>query len=135
MKPFPPKELEEDSRDIPNEGMMFVGTKGKILAGFRGEDPAIIPGSKMEAYAGSKTVPDQEPQGDNIWVDPILKNEPCPGNFPKAETVTETINLAGVAIRSGEQLEYDAQSMKITNNQEADTYLHREYRKGWELTI
>ncbi len=135
MKPFPPKELEEDDQDIPNEGMMFVGTKGKILAGFRGEDPAIIPGSKMRAYAGNKTITDQAPQDDNIWIDPILNNEPCPGNFPKAETVTETINLAGVAIRSGEQLDYDAQNMKITNNEEANTDLYREYRKGWELTI
>ncbi|HMQ63351.1 MAG TPA: hypothetical protein PKE06_21885, partial [Flavilitoribacter sp.] len=31
MKPFPPPELEADGRDTPEEGLMFVGTKGKIL--------------------------------------------------------------------------------------------------------
>ncbi|MDH3649913.1 MAG: Gfo/Idh/MocA family oxidoreductase, partial [Saprospiraceae bacterium] len=47
MKPFAPEELQMDDRDIPNEGMMFVGDKGKILAKFLGQEPEIIPSSKM----------------------------------------------------------------------------------------
>ena len=33
MKPPTPEELEEDNRELSAEGMMFVGDKGKILAG------------------------------------------------------------------------------------------------------
>lgn len=128
-------ELEADGRDTPNEGMMLVGTKGKILAGFRGEDPVIIPKSRMNAYTGNKGIPKSDrPDRDDIWIDPIINGKECPGNFPKAETVTETINLAGVAIRSGEQLDYDSAKMKITNNDQANEYLTRAYRDGWELT-
>ena len=54
MKPFTPEELEEDNRELAREGMLFVGDKGKILAGFRGEKPELIPASKMQAYAGKK---------------------------------------------------------------------------------
>jgi hypothetical protein len=36
-------------------------------------------------------------------------------------------------MRSGRKLTYDPKSMKITNTTEADRYLTREYRKGWEL--
>ena len=34
--------------------MMFVGDKGKILAGFLIEDPQIIPEKKMREYQGRK---------------------------------------------------------------------------------
>jgi hypothetical protein len=38
-----------------------------------------------------------------------------------------------VALRAKKRIEYDAENMKITNLPEADKYLYREYRKGWEL--
>ena len=31
------------NKDLPEEGMLFVGDKGKILGGFRGENPRLIP--------------------------------------------------------------------------------------------
>ena len=37
MRPPTPEELEEDQKELPAEAMMFVGDKGKILAGFRVE--------------------------------------------------------------------------------------------------
>ena len=37
MRPPTPPELEEDNKELPAEGMMFVGRKGKILAGFHVE--------------------------------------------------------------------------------------------------
>ena len=47
--------------------------------------------------------------------------------------VTEAINLAAVALRAGKKVEYDSENMRITNDDEANKYLTREYRKGWEL--
>ncbi len=44
-----------------------------------------------------------------------------------------TINLAAVALRAGKRLEYDSEAMKITNDDEANKYLTREYRTGWEI--
>jgi hypothetical protein len=134
MKPFPPEELEADERDIPNEGMMFVGDKGKILAGFRGENPEIIPRSSMESYS-AETIDSQnvERSRDENWLNAVAQKKQSPGSFIRAETVTETINLAAVALRAGKTIHYDSESMKITNEEDANKYLTREYRSGWEI--
>ncbi|UCC97522.1 MAG: Gfo/Idh/MocA family oxidoreductase [Phycisphaerales bacterium] len=134
MKPFPPAELEEDSKSLPSEGMLFVGDKGKILAGFRGEDPQIIPEKRMRAYAGDSQVRDDDRQRrSNTWVGAIKNGQESPGSFLLAGPVTETINLAAVALRAGRKVDYDTESMRITNFPEANKYLTRQYRKGWEL--
>jgi hypothetical protein len=134
MKPFAPEELEVDHLDTPTEGMLFVGDEGKILAGFRGEEPKIIPAAKMERYEGSKEVPERERENrNNIWTEPFATGKESPGNFKNAQAVTETINLAAVALRSGKRIEYDNKYMKITNDREANGYLYRKYRPGWEL--
>jgi len=134
MKPFPPEELAVDNKSLPAEAMMFVGDKGKILAGFHGENPQIIPEAKMRAYPGQKQLPQQDRQRrSSNWVNAIKRNEESAGSFLLAGPVTETINLAAVALRAKRKVDYDTKSMKITNFQQANKYLTREYRKGWEL--
>lgn len=134
MKPFAPEELREDNREIPNEGMMFVGDKGKILAGFLGQNPEIIPESKKKAYSGQKELAETERERrSDTWAKAIKDNQESPGSFIYAGPVTEAINLAAVALRAGEKVDYDSENMKITNVEEANKFLTREYRKGWEL--
>ena len=134
MKPFIPDELEEDGRDMPEEGMMFVGDKGKILAGFRGEDPEIIPSRLMKAYQGDKVLPEREHgRRSNTWAAAIKEDVESPGSFIYAGPVTEAINLAAVALRARKKVDYDSENMKITNDDDANKYLTREYREGWEL--
>jgi len=134
MKPFIPEELKEDKRDMPEEGMMFVGDKGKILAGFLGTRPEIIPARVKKAYEGEKELPErQRERRSNTWAAAIKEDKESPGSFKYAGTVTEAINLAAVALRAGKRIEYDSENMKITNDEEANKYLTREYRKGWEL--
>ncbi|MGI9545574.1 MAG: Gfo/Idh/MocA family oxidoreductase [Cyclobacteriaceae bacterium] len=134
MKPFTPEELEQDNREIPTEGMMFVGDKGKILAGFRGEKPEMIPSAKMQSYQGKKVLAEFErEESTDTWIRSIKNNKESPGSFLNAGCVTEAINLAAVALRSNKQVIYDAENMKITNDAEANQYLTREYRPGWEL--
>ncbi len=97
MKPFIPDELREDKRDMPEEGMMFVGDKGKILAGFRCENPQIIPARLMKAYQGEKELPGRDPERrPETWVTAIKEGKESPGSFKYAGTVTEAINLAAV---------------------------------------
>lgn len=113
---------------------MFVGDKGKILAGFRGENPRIIPEKKMRSYSGEKeTQREDRSRRSNTWVKSIKINEESPGSFLLAGPVTETINLGAVALRAGRKVDYDTKSMNITNFNEANKYLIRQYRKGWEL--
>jgi Oxidoreductase family, C-terminal alpha/beta domain/Oxidoreductase family, NAD-binding Rossmann fold len=132
MKPNTPDELGSGS--LPAEGMMFVGDKGKILSQFRNENPQLLPESKMKSYLNGKEAPKEEfDNGAKHWIDAFKNKTQSPGSFLNARAVTETILLGGVALRAKKKVEYDSPNMKITNNDEANKFLRREYRKGWEL--
>jgi len=132
MKPVTPDELTTDGKSLPREGMMFVGDKGKILAGFRGEDPKLIPESRMKWIITEKPK-ETAPDGNETWINAFKNKTQSPGSFLYAGPVTETILLGAVALRARKRVEYDSVNMKITNVPEADKFLTREYRQGWEL--
>ncbi len=132
IRPPVPDELAAEGKTFQREGMMFVGDKGKILAGFRGESPVLIPESKMAGLSTEK--PAETGRGGNeVWINAFKNNTQSPGSFLYAGPVTETILLGAVALRAKKKVEYDALNMKITNVPEANQYLTREYRQGWEL--
>jgi hypothetical protein len=137
MRPRTPEELEVDNKELDAEGMMFVGDKGKILAGFQIDDPRIIPEKKMREYQGPKAAPERAQRdplwGATQWVAACHGGKPSPGEFLHAGPISEAFNLGAAALRVGRRLDYDAASMKITNVPDANKYLYREYRKGWEL--
>ena len=54
-------------------------------------------------------------------------------NFDYAGRLTEFVLLGNVALRVGKKIEWDARKLRATNCPEADQYIRREYRKGWEL--
>jgi len=58
IKPPVPEELMAEDQELAEEGMLFVGDKGKILAGFRGENPQLIPEARMRAYRTAHNLPD-----------------------------------------------------------------------------
>ena len=134
MKPHTPEEMEVDGKDLPSEGMLFVGDKGKILGGFRNEKPVLIPESKMKTYMAGKPAAEEEPnRGDDVWIDAFKEKKQSPGSFLLASAISETINLGAVALRAKKKVLYDSSKMEITNIPEANKFLTREYRKGWEL--
>jgi len=134
MRPKMPEELEADGKSLEREGMMIVGDKGKILAGFRCENPHLIPESNMRSYmAGQSTPKEKVERHENIWIDAFRTRTQSPGTFLLAGPISETILLGAVALRAGKKVEYDSASMKITNDNQANEFLVREYRKGWEL--
>ena len=47
IKPPVPEELMADNQEFEEEGMLFIGDKGKILGGFHSEEPHLIPQAKM----------------------------------------------------------------------------------------
>ena len=137
MRPPTPPELEIDNKELPIEGMMFVGSKGKILAGFLAEDPRLIPERRMRKHpAAPASVPQQDRQvgaspGVRQWIAAVRGGPQSPSSFLNAGPISEAVNLYSVALRTGRKLLYDSESRKITNIAEANKYLSREYRKGW----
>jgi hypothetical protein len=137
MRPPTPPELEEDGKEFAAEAMMFVGDKGKILAGFHVENPRLIPEKRMQGYkapeaAGRRRERGEVPSGLRQWVAACKGGAQSPGSFLNAWPISEAVNLWAVALRAGRKLQYDAQKMTVTNVAEANKYLSREYRKGWE---
>jgi hypothetical protein len=72
-------------------------------------------------------------RGNDIWTDPFRNKAQAPGSFTLAGPVTETILLGAVALRARKKVEYNTEAMKITNLPEANKFLTREYRPGWEI--
>jgi hypothetical protein len=136
MRPPTPPELEVDNKELPIEGMMFVGSKGKILAGFMLEDPQLIPERRMRKYPPAPAR-QQEQQGGaspalRQWIAAVRGGAQPPSSFLNAGPISEAVNLYSVALRTGKKLLYDSASRKITNVAEANKYLSRDYRKGWD---
>lgn len=84
-------------------------------------------------YFSKPAKPEGETRSNDVWIDAFKNGTQSPGSFIYAGPVTETILLGAVALRAGKKVEYDSASMKITNVPEANKYLTREYRPGWEL--
>ena len=136
MRPPIPTELLEQNKELPAEGMMFVGDKGKILAGFNVQNPQIISGTKMDspanANADKRNQVEQTSAALPLFIDACKTGKQYPGNFTEAEYITEAINLYAVSLRTGRLLKYDAEKVQITNVGEANKFLDRTYRDGWD---
>jgi hypothetical protein len=140
MKPPTPDELYTDQQELSAEGMMFVGDQGKILAGFRGENPRLIPEQKSRAFQASQgaaaPAPAPAPESRHgSWVKACQGGGPTHGDFLLAGPISEAFNLGAVSLRlGGKRLLWDAANMTITNVPAANKLLTREYRPGWELS-
>lgn len=143
IKPPTPQELGD--RELEPEGMMFVGDKGKILGGFHGEDAKLIPETKMLEYKKARSLPEPISRqaardegryhATQLWVEACKGGDPTYGDFRLAGPISDAVNLGAVSLRlGGRRLLFDAAKVEITNVPEANNYLTREYRKGWELT-
>jgi hypothetical protein len=150
IKPPVPDELMADNREFAEEGMMFVGDKGKILGGFRAENPQLIPETKMRAYRVAHNLPEPAPRqrggggggrqgGDPsarnaAWINAFKGRGTSYGDFLMAGPISDAFNLASISLRlGGKRLLWDSASAKITNIAEANKFLTREYRPGWEI--
>jgi hypothetical protein len=148
VKPPVPDELMAENREFDEEGMLFIGDKGKILGGFHAEDAQLIPDAKMIAYRKANNLPEPEPRqrrgggrmGDpaarnKAWIDAFKGGPPSYGDFTLAGPISDAMNLAAISLRlGGRRLLWDSAAAKITNVPDANRFLTREYRRGWELT-
>jgi len=139
LKPPRPDELPEnlplrgDGEEI-DEGLLFVGDRGKILCAFNGGSPRLIPESKMQSYKQPpKTLP-RSPGNEREWLDAAKGGKVKPGgNFEFSGMVTETLLLGNVATQLGQRLDWDRSNMKVGSSNLADKYIRPERRTRWEL--
>ena len=150
IKPPVPEELMAANEELPEEGMMFVGDKGKILGGFRSEYSQLIPEARMRAYRTAHNLPEPAPRqrrgggggrqgGDPsarnaAWIKAFKGGPASYGDFSLALPISDAVNLACISLRlGGRRLLWDSAGSKITNIPAANRLLTRDYRPGWEL--
>ncbi len=143
IRPPVPEELLAENKELPEEGMLLIGDQGKILGGFRGEEPQLIPEEKMRAYRVEHNVPEPENEERDAqtvdartaaWVSAFKGGPPSYGDFTLAGPISDTMNLAAISLRlGGQRLLWDSANATITNTPEANKLLTREYRPGWEM--
>jgi predicted dehydrogenase len=136
-KNLPPEELLFGETP-PGSGSLLVGDKGTLYSpNDYGAKYMLFPKDDFTGYTPpSPTIP-RNGEGDKgmkkEWV-AAIKGGPAPySNFDVAGLLTEFILLGNVAIRTGKKLEWDGPNCKVTNCPEAEQYVRKQYRKGWEL--
>jgi hypothetical protein len=137
LLPPRPEELEAGRRmGDRGGGCMFYGTKGKLMCSVYGNNPRLIPETKMREYTKpEKTIP-RSPGIHQEWVDAIKNGTKSTTHFDYSGKLTETMLLGNLAVRMKDHntiLEWDSKNLKVKNLEEANQYIGREYREGWEL--
>jgi len=132
IKPPKPAELDEDELGMPNEGLLFVGDYGKILAEFHGGNPRLIPSARNKEFSPPPPVIERSRGHYEDWIDACRGGKPPRARFEVAGPVTETLCLGIIAMRIGKKLRWDPVKM-TTGVPEADALIKPYYRSGWEI--
>lgn len=168
IQPPRPEELDPAERFGGGDGgMLFIGTKGKMMAGCYSANARLLPVSRMDEVTVPQTykrVPDGANGHYAQWVEACLagygKMETS-SPFDKAALLSEAMLMCNMAIRGhnlfteipapesgagagrgprriyptrGINLLWDAANMKVTNVDEVNQYVKRNYRAPWKLS-
>ena len=112
---------------------VFVGTKGYLGTGGRGESVGLLPGTRWAEYKLPPRSLTRSPGHQRDWIRACKGGEPACSNFSIAGPYTEWMVLGAAAARVPGKLLWDAKKMEFTNNREANKYVRPVFRKGWEL--
>ena len=132
-KPELLKELKNAKGDSFNwgGGQLFVGEEGMLLSDYGRH--VLFPEEKYQDFARPEPTIPASIGHHAEWIEAIKNGGTTTCNFDYAGALTEAVLLGTVSFKSGEKLAWDAENLKVTNSAKAQSFLHKEYRKGWEL--
>ena len=149
IMPERPEELSPEEKMGDNGGgAIIVGTKGKMMCSTYGNNPQLLPTTRTSQNVLPETIA-RVPEGHYVqWVNACIAGygkKETSSPFEYAGPLTETILMGNLALRAwnvknekGEftgrkKLLWDAENMKITNFDEANQYVKREYKNNYSL--
>lgn len=158
LLPERPDELGDDeSLGNWDGGVLFIGSKGKLMADCYGANPRLLPLSLNEQFEVEETIA-RVPEGHYLqWVNACIAgygNAETSSSFDYAGPFTESILIGNLALKAyfevdpnaknqgfwggnkyygRKRLLWDAENMKITNFEPANQFVKRNYREGWEM--
>jgi predicted dehydrogenase len=128
----PPEGLSAD--DLKNFNELFVGTKGFLATGGRGESVRMVPEARMQDFQKPERVIKRSPGHFQDWVNACKGGESACSNFTIAGPYTQWILLGAISWRfPNEKLLWDGKNLRFTNNEKANEFVMPKFRKGWEL--
>jgi predicted dehydrogenase len=129
-----PEELGETKLDAGG-GVLYIGSKGKLLHDTYGANPRLLPQSFHDSVGTPKQTLPRIPTSHEInWVEAAKGKTKASSPFEYAARLTEVMLLGIVSLRAGTKIHYDAANMRVTNVDKANEFLRREYRSGWTLS-
>jgi predicted dehydrogenase len=132
-----------DKNKFPTGGALIVGEKGALYqTDDYGNDWKLLPTDKFAGEKGPAPSLPRSPGGDDQamkkeWAAAIKGEIPETfSNFGYAGVLTEAMLLGNVAIRQhGKQLQWDGEAMTFKDNADANRFLRRQPRSGWDVTM
>lgn len=160
VRPMRPAELgANEPFGTWDGGVLFEGTKGKILCNIFGDKATLLPTSKMKDFKKPKPTELRysAPSHQMVWADACKGKGKTSSPFEYAVPLTEALLIGNLAVRCYDfkklkpgktptswapydypgrvRLEWDSANLRITNFEEANAFVGREYRTGWSLAI
>jgi len=110
-----------------------MGTAQQVQAARKRAAEAQANPQPKQARANQGQARQGQAPRQNALVEAIKTGGKSYADFSYAAPITDAHNLCSISFRlGGQKLLWDAAAAKITNFPEANRYLTREYRKGWE---
>ena len=136
---MPPRPEELEPGRMMGEkggGVIFIGTRGKLMCSVYGQNPRLIPETKMKEYnRPEKSIP-RSPGIHEEWIAACKGEGETTSHFDYAGKLTEMMLLGNIAMKLKDKkmiFEWDGSNMQFTNSDEANNLLHKQYRDGWTL--
>lgn len=115
-------------------GTMIVGTEGTLLSNGHNTTVELIPADKFRDVRtkGPEILPRSRGH-EREFFDAVRGGKPAWSNFDYAACLNEMLQVGNVSTLVEGPLAFDPVACRIVNNEQADTALRREYRKGWTV--
>jgi predicted dehydrogenase len=132
---MPPTPAEMPAgQQLHGNGVLYVGSKGKMHHGSHGGMPELLPAALHEQAALVPKSMKRSPGHYEEWLEACRGGAAPISNFDYAGPLTEIALLGVLAMRApGRRLEWDCAQQKISNAPELNEFVHTEYRAGWSL--
>jgi predicted dehydrogenase len=126
-----PEVLESKLAREWRSGVLFMGTKGQLLADYGRR--MLLPQAQFEGF-----VPPTPFIPDSIghyreWAQACKTGGPTTCNFEYSGTLTEAVLLGNVSYRAGRKLQWNSKKLRATDCPEANQFIQHQYRAGWKL--
>ena len=133
LPPLPRGISEKTKLGDSDNGSLFIGSKGIITVGCYGDEPRLLPEGLMKEYKLPSPLLPRSPGHYREWIQACKGGPPALSNFDYAGPFTEWVLLGTIAVRYQGKLVWESEKMEFSNFPEANQWVKRPYRKGWEM--